>query len=190
MGDDRSGIGVYNSVGFNEIAKLVKIADGVYQGKGRWTKPTRNGNDITPLNTHLNVYFYPNTGTSVNSISKIKLERGTLGTDWSAAPEDKVSMTGNETVSGVKTFRQSLEMNYRSVIRRNLGAYYNPYHLLIDDAIDLASALDRYKTIGEINFTAGEAGRPDGRVKSIVRAGVDVDKSGYLELGTTCCVMQ
>ncbi|WGE52366.1 hypothetical protein [Actinobacillus equuli] len=183
LGDDRTGIGVYNSAGFNEIAKLMKIADGVYQGKGQWTKPTRDGADVTPFNTHLNVYFYPNTGTSVNSISKIKLERGTLGTDWSAAPEDKVSMTGNETISGVKTFRQSLEMNYRSVIRRNSGASYNPYHLLIDDAIDLASTLERYKTIGEINFAAAEAGRPEGRVKSIVRAGVDVDKNGYLELG-------
>lgn len=183
LGADRIGIGVYNTQGHSEITRLVKIADGVYQGKGRWVKPMSGSQEVTPNNTHLNVYFYPRTGTSTNTISKIKLERGTLGTDWSAAPEDKVSMTGNETIRGVKTFNQSLEMNYRSVIRRNSGITYNPYHLLIDDAIDLANSLDRYKTIGELQFAAGETGRADGRVKALLRAGVDVDKHGYLELG-------
>ncbi len=88
LGADRTGIGVYNSAGFVEIARLVKIADGVYRSVGKWAKPVRNGVEVTPNDTHLNVYFYPNTGTSVNTIRKIQLERGTVGSDWTAAPED------------------------------------------------------------------------------------------------------
>lgn len=87
-GSDRTGIGVYNSYGFTEIAKLVEISEGVYQGKGKWSLPMRNGAPITPNNTHLNVYFYPNGATSANTIDRIKLERGTVGTDWTPAPED------------------------------------------------------------------------------------------------------
>ena len=88
LGTDRTGIGVYNTQGFNEIANLVKIADGVYQGKGKWQKPMNGNTPRTPNDTHLNVYFYPSTATSQNRIDRIKLERGTIATDYSPAPED------------------------------------------------------------------------------------------------------
>ncbi|WP_077543104.1 TipJ family phage tail tip protein, partial [Rodentibacter genomosp. 1] len=88
LGEGRTGIGVYNSQGYNEIARLVKIADGMYQGKGRWKKPMDGDTERTPNDTHLNVYFYPRTATSTNEIRQIKLERGTIATDWTPAPED------------------------------------------------------------------------------------------------------
>ncbi len=88
MGADRTGIGVYNTHGFTELFKLTKIADGVYQGKGKWRKPVRNGQELTPNDTHLNVYFYPNSATGTNRIDKIKLEKGNIATDWTPAPED------------------------------------------------------------------------------------------------------
>ncbi|MDG4947390.1 phage tail protein [Actinobacillus equuli subsp. haemolyticus] len=183
IGADRTGIGVYNSQGYSSISDLKKIADGVYQGKGVWKKPVNNGQEVTPNNTHLNVYFYPRTGTSANTIHKIKLERGTIGTDWSVAPEDKVSMTGNETIKGVKTFEQSLENKNRIVVRRNDGIKYAPYHLLIDESIDLSGSLDAAKVIGQMHFSAGETGREDGRIRAIISTGVDVNKNGYFELG-------
>lgn len=88
MGEGRTGIGVYNSQGYVEVIRLERIADGVFRGTGTWKKPMSNGVEVTPNDTHLNVYFYPRTATSNNIINKIKLERGSIGTDWTPAPED------------------------------------------------------------------------------------------------------
>lgn len=88
LGSDRTGIGVYNSVGFGEIVRLQQIAPNVWRGVGQWKKPMRSGQEITPNDTHLNVYFYPKSGKSTNIINKIMLERGNVGTNWQAAPED------------------------------------------------------------------------------------------------------
>ncbi|RPD86263.1 DUF1983 domain-containing protein [Neisseria weixii] len=90
LGDDRTDFGVYNSVGFNELAKLKKVSDGLYRATFKWKQHDANqnaGNDWAN-GTHLNVYTYPNTGTSENRIDRIKLERGNLGSDWTPAPED------------------------------------------------------------------------------------------------------
>ncbi|MBF0784322.1 DUF1983 domain-containing protein [Muribacter muris] len=95
LGEGRTGIGAYNSHGFNEIARLEKIADGVYQGKGKWKKPMNGNTERTPNDTHLNVYFYPREATSTNTIRQIKLEKGTVSTDWTPAPEDtETALTG------------------------------------------------------------------------------------------------
>ena len=92
LGADRTGIGVYNSRGYNEIVRLEKISDGVYRGVGKWKHP--NGG-TGAVDKTLNLYFYPNTATSTNTITKIKLEKGTVGTDWTPAPEDnRDSFTG------------------------------------------------------------------------------------------------
>ncbi|RPD90365.1 DUF1983 domain-containing protein, partial [Neisseria weixii] len=93
LGDDRTDFGVYNSVGFNELAKLKKVSDGLYRATFKWAQYDANknaGNDWAN-GTHLNIYAYPNTGTSENVISKVKLERGNIGTDWTPAPEDSES---------------------------------------------------------------------------------------------------
>ncbi|AGI33451.1 TPA: tail fiber protein [Mannheimia haemolytica] len=88
LGSQRTGIGVYNSQGATELAKLVKIRDGVYQGKGIWRKPMSEGRERTPNDTHLNVYFYPKTATDNNRIERIQLERGSIGTDWTPNEAD------------------------------------------------------------------------------------------------------
>ncbi|WP_458118901.1 phage tail protein [Mannheimia haemolytica] len=88
LGSQRTGIGVYNSQGTTELAKLVKIRDGVYQGKGIWRKPMSEGRELTPNDTHLNVYFYPKTATDNNRIERIQLERGSIGTDWTPNEAD------------------------------------------------------------------------------------------------------
>ena len=92
VGADRTGIGVYNSRGYGEILTLEKVADGVYQGKGKWALATGGTNDGDYAdNTYLNLYFYPSSASSEYTINKIKFERGTVATDWTPAPEDTES---------------------------------------------------------------------------------------------------
>ena len=92
IGADRTGIGVFNSRGYGELLTLEKVADGVYQGKGKWKLPNGGTNEgIYADNTHLNLYFYPSSANSEYTINKIKFERGTVATDWTPAPEDAES---------------------------------------------------------------------------------------------------
>lgn len=92
VGADRTGIGVFNSRGYGEVLTLEKVADGVYQGKGKWKLPNGGVNEgIYADNTHLNLYFYPSSANSEYTINKIKFERGTVATDWTPAPEDAES---------------------------------------------------------------------------------------------------
>lgn len=92
IGADRTGIGVFNSRGYGEVLTLEKVADGVYQGKGKWKLPNGGKNEgIYADNTHLNLYFYPSSANSEYTINKIKFERGTVATDWTPAPEDAES---------------------------------------------------------------------------------------------------
>ena len=96
LGADRTGIGVFNSRGYGELLTISKIADGVYQGKGKWALATGGTNDGDYAdNTHLNLYFYPSSANSEYTINKIKFERGTVATDWTPAPEDAESSIAN-----------------------------------------------------------------------------------------------
>ena len=88
LGTGRTGIGIYNTLGFTQLASLTKIADGVYQGVGKWDLPKKGTEILTPNDTHLNVYFFPSSSTSINTIEKIKMELGTVGTDYTPAMED------------------------------------------------------------------------------------------------------
>lgn len=97
LGAQRTGIGVYNTHGFSEIARLTKLRDGVYQGKGVWRKPISNNQEQTPNDTHLNVYFFPHTATDNNRIHRIQLERGNIGTDWKPNTADIKTEIHNET---------------------------------------------------------------------------------------------
>lgn len=105
LGAQRTGIGVYNTHGYSEIARLTKLRDGVYQGKGVWRKPISNNQEQTPNDTHLNVYFYPSSATDNNRINRIQLERGNIGTDWKPNPEDIKSDVQKETRTKFITVR-------------------------------------------------------------------------------------
>ena len=108
MGADRTGIGVYNTQGYTELFKLAKIADGVYQGKGRWRLPMNGSTPRTPNDTHLNVYFYPNSATSQNRIDRIKLEKGNVATDWTPAPEDlQADIDSKASSASLDEFKQT-----------------------------------------------------------------------------------
>lgn len=90
LGSNRTGeIGVYNTHGYTELFKLTRVAEGVYQGTGQWRLPTLPVNQADrSVNTHLNLYFFPNNYTRNNSITRVKMEYGSTGTAWTPAPEE------------------------------------------------------------------------------------------------------
>ncbi len=105
LGQGRTDFAVYNSEGWGELAKLKKVSDGVYQAQFKWADNTYTGRDKT-TNVNLNVYAYPNSATSNNTIKKVKFERGTIGTDWTPAPED-VGIEVDKTKATVNEFKQT-----------------------------------------------------------------------------------
>lgn len=105
LGQGRTDFAVYNSQGYGELAKLKKVSDGIYQAQFKWADNTYTGRDKT-TNVNLNVYAYPQSATSNNTIKKVKFERGTIGTDWSPAPED-VGIEVDRTKATINEFKQT-----------------------------------------------------------------------------------
>ena len=119
IGSDRTSIGVYNSRGFGMLFGLTKVADGLWRGTGKWGLATGGNNAGDQAdNTHLNVYFFPNSGTSQSHINRIKLERGTLGTDWTPAPEDGAAAA--ETVAAELAAHKSAQAQKDSATAEEL----------------------------------------------------------------------
>ena len=83
LGSDREAFWPFNSNGWNWLGKTKKVSDGVYRLSATWERSKNN-----PSNDHLLIYCGPNSGRTASRIDRIKLERGTVATDWTPAPED------------------------------------------------------------------------------------------------------
>ena len=107
LASDRQAFGVFNSYGYRELAQLRKIKEGVYKATFRWNNPlletTEKDNSAS---THLNIYAYPRSATSDNTISRVKLEIGSTGTDWTPAPED-VDSSVNAVSADLISYKQT-----------------------------------------------------------------------------------
>ena len=90
LGSDREAFWPFNSNGWNWLGVMKKVSDGVYRIVTTWKRSKNN-----PSNDHLLIYCGPNSGKTVSRIDRIKLERGTVGTDWSPAPEDGEAATAD-----------------------------------------------------------------------------------------------
>lgn len=101
-GADYSGsMWVYNSGGNTCVADIQKNENGVWQMTFKWR------DDSEKLNRYLNLFRSANhpsikKGYST-TIARIKLERGSIATDWTPAPEDV-----NDRISTVNTSLVSL----------------------------------------------------------------------------------
>jgi len=85
-------VGVYNTFGNRELARLAKVKDGVYKATFNWNAPITGGREQPNASSkNLALFFYRRESTTVSRIDRIKLERGTVGTDWSPAPEDEAA---------------------------------------------------------------------------------------------------
>ena len=101
--------GLYNTRAFTRLGYTDKIADGVWQKAFKWRE--LHGN------THLNVYQMPNDGNNTGRIDRIKLERGTIATDWTPAPEDSdQAMQGAQ--ANIDTLRETVTTADTALARR------------------------------------------------------------------------
>jgi len=83
LGSDREAFWPFNSNAWNWIGTMKKVSDGVYRLSATWKRSENN-----PSNDHLLIFCGPNSGRTASRIDRIKLERGTVATDWTPAPED------------------------------------------------------------------------------------------------------
>lgn len=93
LGSDREAFWPFNSDGRNRLDTMKKVSDGVYRLSATWQRSKNN-----PSNDRLLIYCRPRSGRTASRIDRIKLERGTVATDWTPAPED-----GEATVQVVQT---------------------------------------------------------------------------------------
>nr|WP_314592331.1 phage tail protein [uncultured Neisseria sp.] len=100
LGSDREAFWPFNSNAWNWLGTMKKVSDGVYRLSATWQRSKNN-----PSNDRLLIYCGPNSGRTASRIDRIKLERGTVATDWTPAPEDGEKATANTqaTVQVVQT---------------------------------------------------------------------------------------
>lgn len=96
LGSDREAFWPFNSNGWNWLGTMKKVSDGVYRLSTAWQRSKNN-----PSNDRLLIYCGPNTGRTASRIDRIKLERGTVATDWTPAPEDN---------SGLQEIRSTVQV--------------------------------------------------------------------------------
>lgn len=90
LGSDREAFWPFNSDGRNRLDTMKKVSDGVYRLSATWQRSKNN-----PSNDRLLIYCRPRSGRTASRIDRIKLERGTVATDWTPAPEDGEEATAN-----------------------------------------------------------------------------------------------
>lgn len=138
LASDRQAFAVYNTHGFRELAQLKKIRDGVYSATFAWNQPLDNlGEKDNALSTHLNVYAYPRTATSDNTIKQVKLELGNVATDWTPAPEDADSAI-NAVSSKVDSVQQTL-----TTANQALGSRIDTVTASVNDAKSQVSQVSK-----------------------------------------------
>lgn len=115
-------VGVYNTFGNRELARLAKVKDGVYKATFNWNAPITGGREQPNASSkNLALFFYRRESTTVSRIDRIKLERGTVGTDWSPAPEDEAARREAALTAVTQTIERAVtkaEGDIRAVTER------------------------------------------------------------------------
>lgn len=117
LAKEKSSFGIYNSSGSIGFGNLTNIKDGVYQNTFKWNNSTKlsDGSIFKVNDTQLWVYsLYMNVTGVTSSIDKIKLEKGSTGTDWTPAPEDfedeLEKKADSQTVTDIESRQQAVEV--------------------------------------------------------------------------------
>ena len=117
LADSKTAFYAYNSGGWVKLGRFSKISDGVYVLKTPWAVSLGVN---TASNTALNIYPFPQSQTGESRIDKIKLERGNIATDWTAAPEDlqeqlTAQLANKASTASVNTLNQTLANKERAL---------------------------------------------------------------------------
>lgn len=169
--DYSESIWVYNSGGNTEVANIQKIVNGVWQMTFKWI------DDSGKLNSHLNLFRganHPNNKNSYNTtIIRIKLERGTVSTDWTPAPEDL-----DDSISKVNKSLTSLASTLldpdQGEIHKLTSQLATSQQQAVDEAVRQAGEMDKQLKVGGRNLIKTLRGR-DGSVSSMREITVDGD---------------
>ena len=171
LGSDREAFWPFNSDGWNWLGVMKKVSDGVYRIVTTWKRAKNN-----PPNDRLLIYCGPNTGKTVSRIDRIKLERGTVATDWTPAPED--GATAASSLAAV--------VQQTSTAVTELGGKVQSLYTLKTEAISggrkaiagIAIGADGQTGSGEILLMSNKVGYVDPKDKSVTPAFVTVIENG------------
>ncbi|WP_259454889.1 host specificity protein J, partial [Moraxella catarrhalis] len=120
LADSKTAFYAYNSGGWVRLGRFSKISDGVYVLKTPWAVSLGVN---TASNTALNIYPFSQAQTGESRIDKIKLERGNIATDWTAAPEDlqeqlTAQLANKASTASVNSLTESLASKEQALSRR------------------------------------------------------------------------
>ena len=117
LGEGKTIFWVYHSNGYVYLGSAKKVKNGIYQTTFKWAdyRKLADGEEYTANDFKLSIYAYPKHVNGVTStIDRIKLEKGTTGTDWSPAPEDFIDELENkadsQTVTDIESRQQAVEV--------------------------------------------------------------------------------
>lgn len=129
LNEQKQSFNAYNSGGSIAFGSLKEVKEGVYQSKFTWVDSSvdSTGNKVTANNTELWLYQLPQNPTVSSIISRIKLEKGDTGTDWTPAPEDLIS----ETQTVKRTFEAYKEQTDRRLLSTVLQTDFNKNNVAI-----------------------------------------------------------
>lgn len=179
--DYSESIWVYNSGGNTEVANIQKIVNGVWQMTFKWR------DDSEKLNNYLDLFRganHPNNKNSYNTtIIRIKLERGTVATDWTPAPEDVAESVSEVNSSLTKLERSLLDTDQGEIskLKKLLGKHSESFEELSNHPLTVDEAgywkiwsvkqqqyvTTQYKSRGDKGEKGEDAGRYLGRAKRI-----------------------
>lgn len=106
--DFSESLWVYNSGGNTEVANIQKRVNGVWKQTFKWRDDQGKSNSSLVIFRGAN---HPNCKKgSKTSITRIKLEKGTIATDWTPAPEDTQEQieTTNQSIKSEAEARKAL----------------------------------------------------------------------------------
>lgn len=126
--DFSESLWVYNSGGNTEVANIQKRVNGVWEQTFKWRDDQNKSNRSLVIFRGAN---HPNYKKgSKTSITRIKLEKGSIATDWTPAPEDVQAEIGDATkkvyddaVKKAKELDGQLQVGGRNLLKPISGLY-------------------------------------------------------------------
>lgn len=112
LGDGKKGFRAFNSGGYVSLGGYSKkLKEGLYQISFKWEND-KYGHVAD--DSELTIYPFDSSVKVESTIDKIKLEKGTTGTDWTPAPEDfedeLEKKADSQTVTDIESRQQAVEV--------------------------------------------------------------------------------